>query len=248
MKSIKYAFLILPLFLLVANVGYAGRYYDCRVARWTTPDPLMQCFPEWSPYNYTFNNPLRFVDPNGLAPGDSSHPLPMPEVVVYGQRNPNYISGQMTTMGWIRYYMDYPLFLGMDNPNLVRSDNGTRWYAPKPTMVLGIVNLPAMASSSSLGESIKITQTALEHILSRHMAAGISIAGKSIFSAGEDITQLVKAAENVSATAQAGGNYERIVDAGRIIGTDRATGATTSVYTVITNAANELITAFPGKP
>ncbi len=50
------------------------------------------------------------------------------------------------------------------------------------------------------------------------------------------------------AVRQAGGNYQRIVNAGRIIGVDRVTGKPTSVYTIITNAAGDLITAFPGTP
>jgi hypothetical protein len=47
---------------------------------------------------------------------------------------------------------------------------------------------------------------------------------------------------------QAGGNFQRVVEAGRIIGIDRATGQPTSIYTVITNAADDLITTFPGVP
>lgn len=34
-------------------------------ARWLSVDPLADRYPGWSPYNYTINNPLRYVDPNG---------------------------------------------------------------------------------------------------------------------------------------------------------------------------------------
>ncbi|WP_106914524.1 putative toxin [Chryseobacterium aurantiacum] len=40
--------------------------------RWISPDPLSEEFPSWSPYNYAFNNPMRFTDPTGLAPEDAT--------------------------------------------------------------------------------------------------------------------------------------------------------------------------------
>jgi hypothetical protein len=33
-------------------------------------DPLAESFYEWSPYNYSYNSPIRFNDPTGLGPED----------------------------------------------------------------------------------------------------------------------------------------------------------------------------------
>lgn len=70
--------------------------------------------------------------------------------------------------------------------------------------------------------------------------------GKSLFNAGEDIRGLLQAGENVNPVQQLGGNFQRVIDAGREIGIDRLTGTATQVYTVITNAAGYVVTAFPG--
>ncbi|MBK7986250.1 MAG: hypothetical protein IPK11_04885 [Ignavibacteria bacterium] len=47
---------------------------------------------------------------------------------------------------------------------------------------------------------------------------------------------------------QINGNFSRVVNAGRNIGIDRATGNLTSIYTIITNGQGNLITALPGIP
>jgi len=96
--------------------------------------------------------------------------------------------------------------------------------------------------------AIKITQRGLDHILARHAPGGAQTAGRSIFSAHENIEALIRAAEGTAPTLQPGGNMQRVIDAGRTIGVDRLTGLPTSIYTVITNAAGELVTAFPGLP
>jgi len=47
-----------------------ARLYDPVVGRFMQRDPLADEFPGWSSYTYTFNNPLRYIDPDGRAPGD----------------------------------------------------------------------------------------------------------------------------------------------------------------------------------
>jgi len=44
---------------------YGARYYDPKLSIWMSVDPLAGKYPAWSPYNYTMNNPIKFIDPDG---------------------------------------------------------------------------------------------------------------------------------------------------------------------------------------
>jgi len=44
---------------------YGARYYDARTSVFQSVDPHAETYPSWNPYNYTFNNPLNYTDPNG---------------------------------------------------------------------------------------------------------------------------------------------------------------------------------------
>lgn len=41
------------------------RIYDPRLVKWLSVDPLQKKFPGLTPYNYCYNNPIRFFDPDG---------------------------------------------------------------------------------------------------------------------------------------------------------------------------------------
>jgi len=47
------------------NFYYGARYYDPKISVWLSVDRLANKYPGMSPYNFTMNNPLNLIDPNG---------------------------------------------------------------------------------------------------------------------------------------------------------------------------------------
>jgi RHS repeat-associated protein len=54
----------------ISSSYFGARNYNSTIGRFLSVDPLASEMPEWSPYTFEFNNPLRYLDPDGRKPVD----------------------------------------------------------------------------------------------------------------------------------------------------------------------------------
>ena len=57
------------------SYDFGARMYDSRVGRWFSTDPIEKSFSSFSPYIYSFNNPILFTDPDGEKPVPRWYPI-----------------------------------------------------------------------------------------------------------------------------------------------------------------------------
>ena len=76
------------------NLSYYGaRYYDAKTSLWLSVDPLAEKMPSHGAYVFSFNNPIKFIDPDGrmAGPGDGLGPGGAPPGEIVADKKNIYI-------------------------------------------------------------------------------------------------------------------------------------------------------------
>lgn len=251
--------------------NFGARYNSSNIGRFMSPDePLLDqeagAPQSWNLYSYVRNNPPNNTDPSGNAcvsngqggfVDDNSGGQSCKDAQESQKVQVNAQAGSGISSFFLNFFFKF---------NSAANDFFrpiTNLMGIQPSYMQNIPTGSGVGANAGAGlavgatffigpeaEGITLTAEGLEHVATGHMVGGaLAVAGeKSIFNAGEDVQGLIKAAESAPPTRMGGGDFVRVVDAGRPIGIDRATGAPTSTYSVITKPNGNLVNAFPGKP
>ena len=192
-----------------SGLNYHGaRYYAAWLARWVSIDPEHSRFPAWSPFSYTFDNPMRFGDPTGRAPQEEAQ---IGQDILENEKNVKQVGDDLNALE--KTYKD----IETTKPRRAKMLKGIINQTITEDIIPRINDLKT--AGKQLAEDLKKLEATLGRELQFHPEAGDNRSPGSVLERSQELNKsnLEKAQKIIHVPPKAKGRFKNVGLFGRLL-------------------------------